>query len=54
MFNLASIRKRGKYWQAKVYYYDENHKRHAKSLSGFTTKREASAWATDMQNGLNN
>ena len=54
MIILASIRKRENYWQARVYYYDENHKRHSKSLSGFNTKREAAAWATEMQNELNN
>lgn len=31
MFKLASITKRGKDWQAKVYYYDHDHVRHAKS-----------------------
>ena len=54
MIILASIRKRENYWQARVYYYDENHKRHSKSLSGFNTKREATTWAIEMQNELNN
>lgn len=31
MIKLASITKRGKDWQAKVYYYDHDHIRHAKS-----------------------
>ena len=50
---MASITKRGKDWQAKVYYYDHDHVRHAKSKKGFTTKREATIWATEKENELN-
>ena len=39
MIKLASIKKRGNYWQAHVDYYDHNHKRHFKNKSGFATKR---------------
>ena len=53
MFDLASIKKRGNYWQARVDYYDHNHKRHFKNKSGFATKREAQVWATEKENQLN-
>lgn len=53
MFNLASIKKRGNYWQARVDYYDNDHKRHFKNKSGFATKREAQIWATEKENQLN-
>lgn len=53
MFNLASIKKRGNYWQARVDYYDNDHKRHFKNKSGFATKREAQIWATEKENELN-
>ena len=39
MLKLASIKKRGNYWQARVDYYDNDHKRHFKNKSGFATKR---------------
>ena len=50
---MASISKRGKTWQAKVYFYDEDGKRHAKSKTGFHTKREAEIYATDLQKNSN-
>lgn len=53
MLKLASIKKRGNYWQARVDYYDHNHKRHFKNKSGFATKREATIWATEKENELN-
>ena len=53
MFKLASIKKRGNYWQARVDYYDNDHKRHFKNKSGFATKREAQIWATEKENELN-
>lgn len=46
---MASITKRGDTWQAKVYYYDENGIRHAKSKSGFKTQSEAKYYALDIQ-----
>lgn len=51
---MASIKKRGNYWQARVDYYDYEHKRRFKSKSGFITKREAQIWATAKENELNN
>ena len=53
MFDLTSIKKHGNYWQARVDYYDYNHKRHFKNKSGFTTKSEAQVWATEKENQLN-
>lgn len=50
---MASITKRGNKWQAKIYYYDLNHVRHAKSKLGFKTKKEATIWATAQENELN-
>lgn len=50
MFDLTSIKKHGNYWQARVDYYDYNHKRHFKNKSGFTTKSEAQVWATEKEN----
>ena len=49
---MASITKRGEYWQAKVYYYDIDHARHSRSKSGFRTKKEATIWATEKENEL--
>lgn len=49
MIFMASITKRGKTWQAKVYYYDEQGKRHAKSKDGFKTRSEAKYYALDIQ-----
>lgn len=50
MFDLTSIKKHGNYWQARVDYYDYNHKRHFKNKSGFTTKSKAQVWATEKEN----
>lgn len=50
---MASITKRGEYWQAKVYYYDIDHARHSRSKSGFKTKKEATIWAIEKENELN-
>nr|WP_283581813.1 Arm DNA-binding domain-containing protein [Ligilactobacillus hohenheimensis] len=50
---MAIITKRGNKWQAKIYYYDLDHVRHAKSKLGFKTKKEATIWATEKENELN-
>lgn len=46
---MASITKRGKTWQAKVYYYDDQGVRHAKSKGGFKTQSAAKYYALDIQ-----
>lgn len=51
---MASIKKRGKFWQAKLYYYDKDGKRHAKSKSGFETKKEAEIFARNYEIKIEN
>ncbi|USS86449.1 site-specific integrase [Fructilactobacillus cliffordii] len=45
---MADIRKRGKAWQARIDYYDDNGKRHFKSKTGFKSKREAQVFISQM------
>ncbi|ANK66883.1 integrase [Loigolactobacillus backii] len=46
---MASIAIRDGLYQAKVYFYDKDGKRHAKSHTGFKTQKEAQKWANSMQ-----
>uniref|UniRef100_UPI002FD8E4F1 tyrosine-type recombinase/integrase n=1 Tax=Lactobacillus acetotolerans TaxID=1600 RepID=UPI002FD8E4F1 len=46
---MANIKKRGKYWQARIGYYSPDGKRHTKSKSGFTTKKEAELFANTYE-----
>ncbi|USS87636.1 site-specific integrase [Fructilactobacillus hinvesii] len=45
---MADIRKRGKAWQARIDYYDDNGKRHFKSKTGFKSKHEAQVFISQM------
>lgn len=45
---MANIIKRGKKWQARIDYYDNQGKRHFKSKSGFKTKKEAQLFISQM------
>lgn len=45
---MADVRKRGKKWQARIDYYDDDGKRHFKSKSGFKTKSEAQLFISQM------
>lgn len=45
---MSNIIKRGKTWQARIDYYDEDGKRHFKSKSGFKTKKEATIFSSQM------
>ncbi|KRN13315.1 phage-related integrase [Fructilactobacillus fructivorans] len=46
------IKKRGNNWRARVFYYDDVKKRHAKSAT-FGTKSKAQKWTIDQENNLN-
>lgn len=48
---MASIKKRGAVWQARVSWQDETG-RHSKSQSGFRTKAEATTYAREMERNL--
>lgn len=50
---MASIVKRGKKWQARISWYDDENKRHFKTKSNFPTKKLAQIWAADNENKLN-
>lgn len=50
---MAQYSKRGKGWQARIYWRDSFGKRHTKSKAGFKTKRLASQWAVAEENNLN-
>ena len=50
---MASIVKRGKKWQARISWYDDENKRHLKTKSNFPTKKLAQIWAADNENKLN-
>ncbi|WP_429971195.1 tyrosine-type recombinase/integrase [Fructilactobacillus sp. Tb1] len=45
---MANVTKRGKSWQARIDYYDDQGKRHFKSKSGFKTKKEAQIFISQM------
>ena len=49
---MASITKRGNKWQARISWREHGSLKQ-KSKSGFTTKREATVWATEQENTLN-
>ncbi|MBQ0837540.1 site-specific integrase [Lactiplantibacillus pentosus] len=46
---MASITKRNGKWAVRVSYYDEFGKRYFKNKSGFTRKKEAEQWATELE-----
>ncbi|AVK60569.1 site-specific integrase [Lactobacillus sp. CBA3605] len=46
---MASITKRNGKWAVRVSYYDEFGKRCFKNKSGFTRKKEAEQWATELE-----
>lgn len=46
---MANIKKRGKVWQARVFYTDQTGHRKSKSKSGFATKKEAQMYANELQ-----
>lgn len=46
---MAYYEKRYNGWRAKINWYDAKGKRHAKSKQGFATKRQAMAWAHEME-----
>lgn len=50
---MASISKRGKTWQTKVSYYDDNGDRKWVTKGGFRTKAEASVYVTDIEKHKN-
>lgn len=45
--------KRGKGWQARIYWRDPFGKRHTKSQAGFRTKKLAQVWAVETKSRLN-
>lgn len=46
---MATFEKRGKKWRFKILYYDDNHNRKYYTKSGFQTKTEAKAAATEIE-----
>lgn len=46
---MASINKKNGKWQVRVSYYDEFGKRHYRNKSGFTLKKDAQKWATELE-----
>lgn len=48
---MASINKRNGKWSARVSFYDQFGKRHFKNKEGFTRKKEAEAWANEIEQG---
>lgn len=53
VFIMAQYSKRGKGWQARIYWRDSFGKRHTKSKAGFPTKKQAQVWAVDNESQLN-
>lgn len=50
---MAQYSKRGKGWQARIYWRDSFGKRHTKAKAGFATKTLAKKWAVDNESQLN-
>ena len=48
---MATFRKRGKSWEARVSWYDDDGKRHYVSKSGFKTKIDARSYALKLEQG---
>lgn len=50
---MTEYKKRGKGWQARIYWRDSNQNRHSKSQGGFSTKMLAKKWAVEEKGKLN-
>ncbi|STX19316.1 site-specific integrase [Levilactobacillus brevis] len=48
---MASINKRNGKWSVRVSFYDKFGKRHFKNKEGFNRKKEAEAWANEIEQG---
>ena len=49
VINMATFRKYGKGWQARISWYDDDGKRHYTSKAGFKTKMDAKAYALELE-----
>lgn len=49
---MAQFIKRGTGWQARIFWRDNQQKRHTKSQAGFKTKVQAKQWAVDAESEL--